>query len=584
MSISHLPVFNVALDYGERNLQRTSNLLILIVKSLLHTHLVYPNRQTLLVNKGALDKEETFFIPMWRSSRQFIKLYLKYIRLAGKYIRDQEHGSINCAITYGGEKLVTNDLTPSEQVDVQQKFQFSTLEMEDSLRIELLQSKRRRYSKKRLMFGATLTLNDLKPNVLNELRIYPSKEEEESFICLSIYRNEDPMIFAVGSCPFTAHLDSRPVSPTKEYLDGMSWENIRFAWRKFRKTSIAEAESGGFDQLMDTLDEMNTVEIADPPLERVSTFDEYKQRSEDELEIVGSRQKTELNLDDPQGHWNTFFGDVIKAHFHYNGPLLGFTAEPLIGFEKGPPARLLIREQRILIIKGAGHRILSQFNLCRPLTLALRRTKTDISIIGLHQDSRVIKFTMDNLIIGEFLSFLLQYQPETVLMDDADGFRAIKHITMGQKDFIFLETEGSRALLLQIDECNVSKIRESMLTFRNEPSFWDLLFKTGESEPQDICINQEFDCFYKRLVPIPVRVTLLEHGILIRDRVAGVRWYISCMEISAAAPMKRLAVLGISIKTIRDVTLDLIRMSHLQMHMVLDWINSKEMCQTSCCI
>lgn len=244
LMLSELPHFSFSIDYGEQSLGRISNLLALILASVLRNHVVYPNYQPIVFRPEAQHANELVYVPIWKSSRRFLKLKLAAIILSAGLVAGLGRNTLSLVIALGKSQVRRDNIAPSATLSLPLSEQFAVPEAGNlELKVTLTQ-RQRRYSKRVLVFQVNLPLASIPTDIAASLTIH-SETDHGSRVNLDVYYCTDPLVVSGDGSTWTlaSHL-AEHASSGEQYLDGINWSNVKLAWSRFRSALLAEPASG----------------------------------------------------------------------------------------------------------------------------------------------------------------------------------------------------------------------------------------------------------------------------------------------------------------------------------------------------
>ena len=257
--LSEMPSFALSLGYGNQSLGRISRVLILVVKSLLYNHAVFPNYQSLVIRQHAESLRDLFFAPMWRSTRSFIRCHFDSMLLSDDILQIMQGGSeLSCAFILGPNRYRTEELLPQKHIPLHFRFQAS-LPLDsgiDSLQIVVLE-RRKKAAKRTALLTLNVPFTSFKSNMLSNVKI--SDAEKAAFTFRGeVYLSQETFTMDLNN-PWqsTVGLDLHAVADqTERYFDGINWGNLKLAWSKFRAAPEDNLDqSDQLKELLNTLEE-----------------------------------------------------------------------------------------------------------------------------------------------------------------------------------------------------------------------------------------------------------------------------------------------------------------------------------------
>lgn len=120
-SMSSIPDVALDIDYGETSMGRLSNLALLVLKSLVNSHLVYPNAVPVLICEDSKEHRRPFVFPASLFNSSYLKILSVTLCLPPVVIA--EYPFVACHFMFNGQK--TRVETSPTSVDVNWNFTYS---------------------------------------------------------------------------------------------------------------------------------------------------------------------------------------------------------------------------------------------------------------------------------------------------------------------------------------------------------------------------------------------------------------------------------------------------------------------------
>ncbi|PJF18028.1 hypothetical protein PSACC_02181 [Paramicrosporidium saccamoebae] len=227
--ISELPTITFSLEYEEQTLERLSNVLILVISSLVRNRAVFPNYQPLIFRPEAATTKDLLFIPLWKSTRRFVRVRIISVKLEKAVLeRVGTLATMSCVVGMGTVRERGEEFQPEETIPLMfsQQFALTDIEVAD-IYVSLLQ-RRRRYSKRTVLFQMTLPVKKIPQNVL-----YPLETSKDGFsISWEVFICTDPLTATDWKFSANLKLTEQPLLE-----GGVNWNNLKIAWYNFTKAN-----------------------------------------------------------------------------------------------------------------------------------------------------------------------------------------------------------------------------------------------------------------------------------------------------------------------------------------------------------
>lgn len=108
LSTSTIPEFKVEIRYGESVMNRISNLALLVAKSLINSHLVYPNSVPVIYRLDAFGETKALSIPISVFTSCFLKIQSISINFPTSFIESYQY--VSCHFMFNGQKSRTDSV------------------------------------------------------------------------------------------------------------------------------------------------------------------------------------------------------------------------------------------------------------------------------------------------------------------------------------------------------------------------------------------------------------------------------------------------------------------------------------------
>lgn len=226
VSSSGMPDLAFDIFYGTQPMGRLSSLSLLVLKSLINSHLVYPNSLPILVRKELIEGQRLIEVPTSLFNSAFLKLQTPALAVPEQLLED--HPFVSCHVMFAGQKIRTDSVPamPDTRWHLAQKFALT----EQVRASETLPLSIKIYSKRKKSAQSVL---------LEELLFDVEMARVCSLLRLKRALTKVPaVVFSVEIVLVTPELcktlipwkeDTLSAQASKKYLNGMGWSNLKMA-------------------------------------------------------------------------------------------------------------------------------------------------------------------------------------------------------------------------------------------------------------------------------------------------------------------------------------------------------------------
>lgn len=579
LMLSEMPGFSLSLGYGNQSLGRISRVLILVFKSLLYNHAVFPNYQSLVIRQHAESMRRLFFAPVWRSTRSFIRCCFDSLVLSEDTLRDIPEGSeLSCTFVLGAKRYRTEEFARQHQLSLRFQFQTSLPPESDINSLQIVVAERRKRSTKRtLLLTLNVPFSSFRNNMLSSVKISDSERAAFTFRG-EVYLSQETFRADLKN-PWLAAADidlPSSAGPTEKYFDGINWGNLKLAWSKFRSASVDDTErSDHLKALLNTLEEPQLedhpvptpIDLAVPtaapssmlssapqlfsPFPSTSTSTPTSASTSASSTSLGDPEMTEMGI---SFDGFQFVSSTNAKEYHYQGYGWNISALPeqiLVTQEysfsreqsfdegfgttmRGSPCSIRITKDLILLQKAAGFRVYDYMQ--RVVDSRVRLQARDRSA-----DRHLVSFAKGN---GEELSLQMSAEEASRLFlwlcyQQAAGRTSVKYQdcrdagTFRVQDIMFVlikyvdEGEQTRQLVIPFAKteekaADVIVRRICKRAKRLVASGPDLTITLPAAEkPTHELEVSDINGFQVKGLPAPVRISLHPFGIFVRSKIYG---------------------------------------------------------------
>jgi len=251
---STMPEIVFDVYYGEQVMKRLSNLSLLVLKSLMNSHLLYPNCVPIVFRDELIDGQKAIEIPVSLFNPAFFKIQFICLHIPDSALED--HAFASCYFMFAGQKVrtETSPILPETRWSFTHKFPLPV----GIVTAESFPFSVKIYTKKKKSGQSAL---------LEELHFDVNVSSSGSLICLKAPLNRIPGAhFFTESILITPELckslipfskgEALASQGSKKYLNGMSWSNLKTALQ-----TLASNPSKFENAIAEDISHFDTIEV-----------------------------------------------------------------------------------------------------------------------------------------------------------------------------------------------------------------------------------------------------------------------------------------------------------------------------------